>query len=217
MKYSAVIVAAGASTRFNGDVNKLLYQTANDLTVIENTLQIFMNDEDCTQIVVVTNDDVRDFLVGRNQGYGRMVYCYGGKTRQESVYHGLLAVKDPLVLVHDGARCFLDQKDLNRLKKHVNENNGAILCKKVTDTVKIIDGVYLDHTVNRDNVRLAETPQGFPTDKLISCYEKAFEDDFIATDDAQIVETYGDFKVEWVESLNDNTKITYIEDIREDK
>ncbi len=217
MKYSAVIVAAGASTRFNGDINKLLYVMENGMTVIENTLQVFLEDEDCSQMVVVTNDEVRDFLIKKDRAYGRVIFCYGGETRQESVYHGLLAVKEPFVLVHDGARCFLNRKNLDNLKQQVDEEHGAILCKKVTDTVKIIDGGQIDHTIDRNSVKLAETPQGFPTDALIRCYEKAFKKEFTGTDDAQLMEKFGRLPVRWVESIGNNTKITYIEDIREDK
>ncbi|MBR0385921.1 MAG: 2-C-methyl-D-erythritol 4-phosphate cytidylyltransferase [Erysipelotrichaceae bacterium] len=217
MKYSAIVVAAGSSTRFSGEGNKLLYKLKNGKTVIENTLHVFMEDEDCGQIIVVTNDDVRDYLVHQCRGYGKMLYCYGGKTRQESVQHGLMAVSEDTVLVHDGARCFLLKEDLEKLKAAIRADRGAILCKKVTDTVKIVSGDRISRTVDRDTVKLAQTPQGFTTAVLTECYRKASRFGFMATDDAQVVEKYGHIDIAWIESSGHNTKITYVEDIGEDQ
>lgn len=217
MRYSAVIVAAGSSTRFDGGTNKLLCELADGRKVIEHTLDVFREDEDCAEIVVVTGAEVLQYLVWNYPCYGQLLYCQGGATRQESVYHGLLAASEDFVLVHDGARCYLEAEDLQRLKEHVREDQGAILCKSVTDTVKIVEGPYLKRTVDRTTVKLAQTPQGFPREILTECFHRAVADGFTATDDAQIVEKYGTLKVEWVESFGANTKITYKEDIREDK
>ena len=47
MNYSAVVVAAGKSQRFNKDINKLLYPLSNGSLVIDEALKMFRQDEDC--------------------------------------------------------------------------------------------------------------------------------------------------------------------------
>ena len=213
MNYSVVIVAAGASTRFNQGISKMLYGFSDGTKVIDRTIRIFEQDEDCRQIVVVCSSEVMDYLTF-NHLNARVTLCYGGKSRQESVYHGLMAVTEKLVMVHDGARCFLEREDLENLKKEMSEVNGALLVKSMVDTVKVVENGIVVKTLNRDSLKRAQTPQGFPTRKLINCYRKAEKEGFSATDDSQLVEKYSDMKVVCVESQGHNTKVTVIDDVR---
>lgn len=214
MNYSVVVVAAGESSRFRSSTNKLLYRLEDERTVIEHALDVFKDDADCQEIVVVTNDEVMRYLYGNYCGIGKMVYCRGGASRKESVFNGLMAIKGEFVLVHDGARCFLENRDLQAIKNALSQDNGAILCKSVTDTVKVVTSEgFISNTLDRSEIKLAQTPQGFPSEILISCYKKAMADNFEATDDAQVVSQYSDLKIKCVESLGANIKITYIEDV----
>ncbi|MBR0137258.1 MAG: 2-C-methyl-D-erythritol 4-phosphate cytidylyltransferase, partial [Erysipelotrichaceae bacterium] len=167
MKYSAVIVAAGSSKRFKAGENKLLYTLDDGNKVIDHTLAVFKADPDCDQIVVVVNTEVGNYLFSKKNS-GNVVYCYGGKSRAESVYHGLMAVTSENVFVHDGARCFLNLADLNVLKEEFEKSGAAILCRKVTDTIKTVDeNGYIVSTIDREALRGAQTPQAFKTDLLI--------------------------------------------------
>lgn len=213
MKYSAVIVAAGASTRFNQGISKMLYRFSDGTKVIDRTIRIFEKDEDCRQIVVVCSSEVMDYLTF-NHLNARMTLCYGGYSRQESVYHGLMAVTEKLVMVHDGARCFLEREDLESLKQKMSEENGALLVKSMVDTVKVVENGIVVKTLNRDSLKRAQTPQGFPTAELIRCYQQAEKEGFSATDDCQLVEKYSNMKVICVESKGHNTKVTVIDDVR---
>ena len=71
------------------------------------------------------------------------MYCLGGETRSDSVFNGLMAVKEKIVLVHDGARCYLQSEDLNRLKKTMETERAAILSRTIADTIKIVNEVIL--------------------------------------------------------------------------
>lgn len=210
MNYSVVIVAAGSSTRFGLNRSKMLYEIEEGTAVIDKSISIFERDEDCRQIIVVVNEAVREYLLEKKCN---CILAEGGRTRQESVYNGLKCVDQPIVLVHDGARCFLSGQDLENLKREISDKQGALLVRSMTDTVKVSQGEFIVDTLNRDNIKRAETPQGFPTEELIRCYEKAFAEGFNATDDSSIVEKYGDIPIKWVESISDNTKITTVRDV----
>ncbi len=210
MNYSVIIVAAGKSTRFGHNQSKIMYQFPDGQRVIDRTLHLFLEDEDCRQIIVVTNEMVQKYLEGRSE---KLEFCAGGESRQESVRNGLKLVREQFVLVHDGARCFLMEADLENLKKEINEEQGALLVKSVTDTVKIAEDGYVSSTVDRNTVKRAQTPQGFATAELRKCYDKAFEDGYIGTDDCSLVERYGSVRIKCVESQGENIKITIYEDV----
>jgi len=213
MNYSAIVVAAGKSSRYKSDKNKLLEQFSDGTTVLTKTLSLFRNDKDCKQIiVVVSNDTLQEACKNPN---GTELYCLGGDSRSESVYHGLMAVNQPFVLVHDGARCYLNKEDLQQLKMQINENQGALLVGNEVDTIKEVQDGFVVRTIDRDCLKRAQTPQGFPSEELLEAYHKAMRDNFVATDDCSIIENYSDLKIKCVISKYKNEKITVVTDFRE--
>ena len=65
----------------------------------------------------------------------------------------------------------------------------------------------------RKNVMIAQTPQVFRGEVLISAYEKAQEEGFLGTDDSSLVERIGE-KVKVILGDYGNIKITTIEDLK---
>lgn len=220
MNYSAVVVAAGKSERFESNTNKLLYKLSDGFTVIDHTLKVFMEDEDCTQVVVVTNPEVLDYLISNDAFVDgdydyKPVYCAGGNSRSESVVNGLMAVMEEVVLVHDGARCYLLKEDLDALKRALEVEQAAMLVHDETDTVKKVDeDGYVVCSINRDELKRAQTPQGFRTKDLLKAYRLAIKDGCLATDDAGIMEKYSDVKIKCVKAVGSNEKITTMSDIK---
>ena len=212
MNYSAVIVAAGSSTRFGTGISKMLHVLSDGDRVIDRTLKVFLDDEECRQIIVVCNAEVEEYL--NNEKNERIELYPGGQSRSESVYHGLLGCREEIVLVHDGARCFLEKEDLENLKKAVSLNNGAILVGRMVDTVKTVKDGYVVSTVDRDSLKRAQTPQRFPVRELLRCFGEATREGFEATDESGLVERYSEMKIACVESRGHNTKITVWDDVR---
>lgn len=213
MKYTAVIVAAGKSERFGQATNKLLYKLSDGSLVIDKALEPFRKDKECSQIVLVTNSDTIDYLA-RNRATGKEMYCHGGETRSDSVFHGLMAVKEEIVLVHDGARCYLQSEDLENLKQVMKNERAAILTKPIVDTVKVVKDGYIVETIDRNILNGAQTPQAFYIDELMDCYKRARKEGFIATDEASVIERYSKTKIKCVISNHHNEKITTIDDIK---
>ena len=61
MNYSAIVLCAGKGSRSGLTYNKMLYRFKNK-TVYEMSMEIFLNDERCKQIVVVTKEEELDDL-----------------------------------------------------------------------------------------------------------------------------------------------------------
>ena len=207
MNYDVVIVASGQSKRAKLGYSKTLFKLKNKKTVLEAAASSFIEDDDCKNIIVVTNPDCFD-LVFKNE---KVKITAGGKERRDSTCNGLKLVESEYVLVHDAARPFLDKRAVEELKKKVEETGAAILGHFVVDTVKLVKDGKIEKTIDRKCTILAETPQGFKTDLLRSCYENCEDINF--TDEASLVESLG-YDVYVVVDKYNNAKLTIPEDFK---
>lgn len=211
MNYSAIVLCAGKGSRSGLGYNKMLYRF-NDKTVYEMTMKTFLNDEQCKQIVVVTKDDevseLKELIVN-----DKIEYVYGGKERQDSVYNGLQVVNQEYVLIHDGARPYLKQENINDLLLCLKDNNACLLVVPVKDTIKLCKDGSVVETLPRAMLMQAQTPQAFKTTLIKECYQLAKDEGFVATDDASLVEEFSKTAVKLVMGSYENIKITTPDDL----
>jgi 2-C-methyl-D-erythritol 4-phosphate cytidylyltransferase/2-C-methyl-D-erythritol 2,4-cyclodiphosphate synthase len=120
-----------------------------------------------------------------------------------------------VVLVHDAARALAPASLFTRVASEVRRSGlGAVPVMKIADTVKrveadvVLETVVLE-TVDRESLRAAQTPQGFPVEKLLDAYAAA---DAEHTDDASLAQAYG-IKIIAVEGDERAFKITTADDL----
>jgi 2-C-methyl-D-erythritol 4-phosphate cytidylyltransferase len=133
----------------------------------------------------------------------------GGPTRTESVRRGLEALPPDTgtVLVHDGVRPFASPALIERVRVAAREGPVVPLLS-LTDTVKEVDAENrVVRTLERDRLRRAQTPQGFPAAVLREVHERAFLEGTRATDDAALCEAAG-HRVAGVPGEVTNVKLT---------
>lgn len=213
MNYAALIVAAGSGERMGLGYNKLLYRLNSGNTVLEKTLDVFLRDERCAQLVLVINESDKESIACMVTD-PRVELVNGGKTRQDSVYHGLQAIRKDKVLIHDGARPWLSKACLDRIVSAVEQYPACLLGVAVKDTIKQVDEAgFVVTTHERSLLWQAQTPQAFDTRLILSCYEKALEKGITATDDAQLVELCANAAVRMIEGSYENRKVTTREDL----
>ncbi len=204
MKYDAIVLGGGIGKRADLGFNKVLYKMKNGKTVLNNACDIFLNDNDCNKVIVVCNFDI-DF------NSDKLIVTHGGSERYKSVLNGLKFVDSDYVLIHDGARPFLDVEDLENLKENVEKFGSAILAKKAIDTIKYVSDGFIDKTIDREYIYYAVTPQGFKSDLVKKCYSSV---DLVGiTDDASVLEKCG-YRVKVVECKHDNPKLTLRDDFK---
>lgn len=109
MNYSVIVLAAGRGSRTNLDYNKVFYTFENGQTVLNKSLSVFLSDEDCKQVVLVCADYEKDYVIENYLYDSRIQVVTGGQTRQDSVYNGLQIVDQDYVMIHDGARPFVEK------------------------------------------------------------------------------------------------------------
>ena len=134
----------------------------------------------------------------------------GGETRFHSVQNGLKAVDgEGIVFVHDGARPLVSQVLILRCLAQAIDKGSAIPAIAVTDSMRLADGDR-SKPVNRDHLRIIQTPQTFSTEIILPAFMQPYDPAF--TDEATVVEAYGT-PVFLVEGERSNIKVTTPEDM----
>ena len=214
MNYSVIVLAAGRGSRTNLDYNKVFYTFENGQTVLNKSLSVFLSDEDCKQVVLVCADYEKEYVSEHYSYDTRIQIVQGGKTRQDSVYNGLQVVNQDYVMIHDGARPFVEEKWISDLKHTLETESACLLMVPSVDTTKIVVDGYVKESLERKLVYHAQTPQCFKTGLIKECHQLAKNKQVQATDDAQLVEWFSDVKVKVVLSSFTNKKITLPEDLK---
>jgi len=148
----------------------------------------------------------------------RVTLVAGGDERADSVRAGLetLAAECRTVLVHDGARPFVESDLVDAVISVARRGIGAVAGVPLTDTIKQVtdDGgaAVIVETLPRERLWRAQTPQGFPRRMLEDAHRHAAEAGVLGTDDASLVEQVGE-RVEMVPDSTRNIKITTPHDL----
>lgn len=194
MKYSVLVVAAGKDAAKGLSYEKALAAYNDSTSVLSQTISVFMEDEQCTQIVVVTNPtDLRTIV--QSSESGKILYVKGGATRPESVLIGLTAVAEDIVLIHDGVRPWLRQDYIDKLLESMKTERASVLAIRPVGGVHRVSEGYLLPEIMTENVVITQTPQAYHTSFIISCYGKAVRQGLDYRDDAQIVHALSDEKI----------------------
>jgi 2-C-methyl-D-erythritol 4-phosphate cytidylyltransferase len=137
----------------------------------------------------------------------------GGARRQDSLRAGLEELGDcALVAVHDAARPLVRAEDVARVIEAARSPGAAILALPARDTIKLVEDGRIRETPPRSACWAAQTPQVMRREWLVEALDKAEQDGFDATDDAQLVERLG-LPVRVVEGRASNLKITVEADL----
>jgi 2-C-methyl-D-erythritol 4-phosphate cytidylyltransferase len=141
----------------------------------------------------------------------------GGVHRGDSVRAGLSALRREcaVVLVHDGARPFVDPTVIDAVIGLARAGEGAVPAVPLSDTLKeasAADSTLIKRTHPRARLWRAQTPQGFPRAVLEEAHARAARDGHRATDDAALVEAIG-VPVRLVPDSCRNLKVTTPEDL----
>lgn len=208
---SAVIVAAGSSTRMGGGSKQ--FAELCGIPVIVHTLRAFESTPCIHEIVVVakkTELDVYRELIKAYSLTKITAVVEGGKTRQESVRLGLDAVdpKSAYIAISDGARCLLTEEMITRVCRNAYLHGAATAATRATDTVKLESRqAFIESTTDRRRTWQAQTPQVFQTNLYRAAAYTALESKFEGTDDNSLVEEI-DYPVKLVDCGRENIKIT---------
>ena len=208
---TAIVAAAGNSTRMGAGSNKLL-EPLGGVPVLAWTLQALDQSSAVDAIVIAAREE--DILIFsdlcRTYGIRKPVKVVrGGANRTESVLLAALEA-DPrteLLAVQDGARPLVTPELIDRVILRADRCNAAVPVVPVKDTVKVVQEEQITSTPDRNTLQAVQTPQVFEATLLKAALQAALDADAPQTDDAAAVERLGKF-VYCVDGEDTNIKIT---------
>ena len=218
-RVSAVLVAAGSSTRMGFD--KLSFDLGGE-TVLHRSIRAFEQDPLVTEIVLVAGKN-RAFVEQQAADCTKPVQIVtGGTTRAESAKNGVLAAAGELVAVHDAARPFVSQAVITAALEAAARCGAAAPAVPVKDTIKaaargngktVPDACLVYTTPDRSTLYAVQTPQCFDRAEYLAALEELdAEKARLVTDDCSLFELTGR-AVQLTQGDYANYKITTREDL----
>lgn len=221
MKNIAIVLAGGSGSRMKSSVKKQ-YLMMQGRPVLCHSLEVFQMCSRIDEIVLVCGkgeiEQCRENIV-EAYGFSKVKHIVeGGKERYHSVHEGLKVISDcKYVLIHDGARPFVDEAILNRVLNELPKCHACVVGMPVKDTIKLSNEQgYVDCTLPRERLWMIQTPQSFDYDLIRNAYDQLAQQESPAvkiTDDAMVAEYILNTQVKLVEGSYDNIKITTPEDL----
>lgn len=226
-KCGAIVLAAGTGKRMGGNVPKQ-FMTVKGRPLLYYALKTFQ-ESFIDEIVIVTKSENFEYVkkdIVEEFCFTKVIkLTEGGRERYHSVLKGLEALEDSgcdYVFIHDGARPFITHDILLNAYEGVAAHHVAIASVPSKDTVKLADeDGFVTDTPNRNSVYIMQTPQTFEYKEILDCYRKLAhaEEDLLKsgvaiTDDAMVMERFGNRKVYLTKGDYRNIKVTTPEDLR---
>lgn len=215
MHAAALIVAAGRGSRAGGEKPKQ-YQMLGGKPLLRHSIDACLRHPAIAWVAVVIHPDdmssYRAATIGLEDQPRLFPPCLGGAARQDSVRLGLQALEEhapEAVLIHDAARPFLRQDQIDALLDKLKQAPGAILAIPVVDTLKRDIAGQAKGGVERQGLWRAQTPQAFRFTDILSAHRLAAG--LALTDDAAVAEQAG-LAVSFVPGSEENFKVTEPDD-----
>lgn len=208
---TAIVAAAGSSTRMGGTVSKLL-MPLEGVPVLARTLMALEQADRVDAIVIAAREeDILPFSdLCRTYGVTKPVKVVrGGGSREESVLLAALEADErtELLAVQDGARPLVTPRLIDAVAEKAARCNAAAPAVPVKDTIKTAAEGQVRETLDRSALVAVQTPQVFEADLLKAALQSALEAGAELTDDCSAVERLGKV-VYLVDGDETNLKIT---------
>jgi len=217
---TAILLAGGSGRRMGGATKDKILLPICGKPILEYSIDSFAKCESVDSLIIVYRDAAQkqsiEPLIPEN-GFNRIEWAQGGDKRQDSVWTGLSLV-DPeceVVLIHDGARPFIDPATIDAVASASRISGAASVARPVTDTIKqaeCLDSGYILKTIDRTKLWAMETPQGFKASTIIEAYQNTIHSGQLITDDLSAIEA-SETPVSLIEMDTLNPKLTTAQDI----
>jgi len=205
-----IILASGQSKRFNSKKPKQ-FNIYRNRALFKHSLEKAIKSKLFKKIILVVNNKKNI----KEKFPKNILIIKGGKERSDSSLIALKYIKKfkpTNVLIHDAARPNFTIKLLNQLIKLLKNNKAVIPAINSKDSIKYkIKNQFFN--LNRDNSYLTQTPQAF---KFKDLYNLSIKQKNKITDEATLF-IESNLKIKIIKGENFNNKITYAEDIQNNK
>lgn len=198
-RVSALVAAAGQGTRLGAALPKAYVQLQGH-SLVERSVRAMLDSGvvDDVAVIVAASMECHAREIFTQAGLiERVRFVHGSDERADSVWAGLQSIPhdEGIVLVHDAARALTPPAMIARVVKAAQAGAKAVIpVVPVADTIKRVSHTVVVDTPDRSALRAVQTPQAFDLATLRAANEKYFSSQtrsFVATDDASLMEWYG--------------------------
>ena len=214
MNTYGVILAAGDSTRFGAEVNKLFYKV-NGKELVRYTVETFLENNEIDEVLLVSSKSNKSALEKLLANQESVSIVDGGDSRQESEYFALQylenkAKDNSLIVIHDAARSFMSSNLLTNLINAAKEHGSAA---PYLDNSKYYDTENNEIVRNRKIVDI-QTPQVYKFKELFDCYSFLSKNNITGmVDTTESMFKFNKFETHVIRGEDSNLKITYKSDL----
>lgn len=206
-----VILAGGGKGTRIGDTPKAFLKIGRKQLLYYSIEKFYKKSDEI--IIALPSSYAEEWKKKLKNSYKKIEVVSGGEDRQDSVKAALnLIKKSKIIVVHDVARPFFSDELISRVICGAEKYGAVAPYIEPQDTLKEREGQFIKKTLNRNTIICIQTPQAFKAEIIKDAYNKAYKENFYATDDAGLVEYLG-VKVYLVKGERENIKITYPLDI----
>ena len=214
MKTYGVILAAGDSTRFGAEVNKLFHKV-NGKELVLYPVKTFIENKKIDEVLIVSSGSNKPALEKLLAKYQSVSIILGGNSRQESEYCALQhlqnkATENCLIVIHDAARSFMSSQLLTNLVSTAKEHGSAA---PYLDNSKFYD-IENNEIVTKRKIVDIQTPQVYRFKELLDCYSFLSKNNITGmVDTTESMFKFNKFKTHVIKGEESNLKITYKSDL----
>ena len=214
MKTYGVILAAGDSTRFDEEVNKLFYKV-NGKELVLYPVETFLDNNEIDEVLLVSSKSNKSAFEKLLKKHQSVSIILGGDSRQESEYYALQYLQDKatdncFIVIHDAARSFLSSELLTSLVKTAEEHGSAA---PYLDNSKFYD-IQNDEIVTQKKIVDIQTPQVYKYKELFECYSFLSKNNITGmVDTTESMFNFNKYETQVIRGEENNLKITYKSDL----
>ena len=220
MGVTLILACAGKGERAQLGYNKILFR-CNDKTtafdtkddgsdlVFMRSLNAFIDSKLVDNYVLAVSQCDYDYIKSIVPAFVKVVL--GGATRTESIKNALEHVFDDIVLIHDGARPYVDKQTIINCIESAKKYGSGIAAVATEDTVCAAEDEFITAYKGKSGLYRLQTPQGFKTDLIKKAYDLA--KDKVFNDDGEVFKEYIG-QPHLSKGNSNNIKLTFAEDFK---
>lgn len=218
----ALLTAAGKGSRMGQDIPKQFIHVENKPLIVY-TMEAFQNHPSIDAIMVVTLPSWIDVLKAYAMQFNITKLKWvvaGGSTGQESIYNGILALKqeislNDIIMIHDGNRCMVSDEIISNSIATFHEYGSAVAAIPCVEAVfrSSDQGLSSNVSIPREQLYRTQTPHTYTLEKLLWAHAEAERKGIInSAATCTLMQELGE-KVYFSKGSEENLKITTVDDL----
>lgn len=217
----AIILAGGLGSRMALDIPKQYFEVKGS-PIILYSFRRFSSNPLINSILFIVTDEWRDYvehIIAKEHFAGMVFFAQAGKSRQHSVYNGLIALKDysnesDIVLIHDGVRPLFPDSIIRDGINACQDYDGALPVVSVKDaTYQSHDGINISTILPRQELFSGQSPECFVYGRYLDAHSRFSDEELSNIRGCAELAYKAGLKIKIIKGSERNFKITTIEDL----